>query len=543
MTEKARRLMDPDQTDVSIDDEIAEQMALGSPREALHLLMRCVADRGRRVVGATSGGTGAMDVPRLYLKLASCFAMLGMEPDALDWCAEGEKLGRARRDSALGFQFRALRLWLLVDGGRIAPVADLAANLLRMVPVSDDGRAQVIAALILTAARTGDFASAERFAKASAPLQNRRGLGSVLLDLVIADMRFREVLTDLPQFQGSLAKRSLHGSQAQSPALLVDRVTTAGRRFGEIASTAQDWPLLNEFACASQTAALLLAEQLRGKKPPLAQLERYVAKLSSRGLTPVLKHARFLLAVLVLHQGRPATAEAWLTNGAPVARVIDKADPDELLLLAFARAESLDFVHAYRLYRGYVALVSEQTAQCSGLSSMLTDRMADAGRSAERSIGLGRPAGWLESSHHNFQPRPMDRFVREASLVAPGTTPHIALMLERTAAAVREMVENDLSRPLLVRDIVAALGISRRTLEIRVRRASGTSVKRYVASIRLQHARHLILAHGALSSEGLRRIALQVGFPTYRTFSSAYRRSFGAIPMRTRGPLHVQNGR
>lgn len=524
--------MNLEQTEALIDDEILAMMAVGSQREALHLLMRHVSGRTRRPLSGTP--VNEPDAPLHHFRLAVCFAMLGMEPDALDWCLEAEKLSRARRDGALLFQVRVLRLWLMVDGRRIASVLESGANLLRAVNLPDEIRALVVAGLMLTAARSGDFVSAERLAESSTSFQHRPGLGSTLLDLVIADTRFREALLELPQFEGSLAKRSHAFEVGTSTLEFADVLLTSANRFQQIAIKAVRWPLIADLATVSGTAARLLSEQLRGKRPSLAVIERHVAKLSSLGLAPLLRHVRFLLAVLVLHQGRGATAEGWLANGAPLGRFIDRADPDELLLLSFARAEGLDFAGAYRLFRSYVALATDHAAQCSDIRVVLTDKLTDAARGvAPGAMALRAPP--RDYTERILQPGQVLHLLgRTAALPDIGISHQVAAMLERTTAAVREMVEDDLSRPLLVKDIVAALGISRRTLEIRVRRSSGTSVKRYIASIRLQHARHLLLAVEVLTTDAVKRIALQVGFPTYRTFSTAYRRSFGMVPTRIR---------
>lgn len=514
--------MTQDTSEVSIDDEIAERMASGAPREALQLLLRAVPERGLRAVAPTPL------LPRArchYLRLAACFAMLGMEPDALDWCAEAEKAGRAEPDNGFARRLRTLRLWLMVDARRVSAVVETAANLLRCSGLEDELRAAVIASLIITATRTGDFVSGRNLVAASTPLQHQGGLGNALLQISIAEMEFREVLLELPHFEGSLAKRMPPGVAAVlDKEAMALRISACAERFKCIVAGACQWPLLADIARASQTAAQLLGEQLRGKQPSLGALESHLAGLSARGLTPFLRHARFLLAVLALQNGKSATAEAWLTNAQPIKQFMDKADPDELHLLACARAESRDFCNAYRIYRAYVRLASEQAMQCLAMRAILLEPARDATASE-------RPGKTQRFAHDAaFASRRL--LAKDASLDRADVNDPIESMLERTTAAVRGMVEHDLSRPLLVSDIVAALGVSRRTLEVRVRRSSGTSVKRYVASIRLQHARHLILAQGTLTTDSLKRIALQVGFPTYRTFNAAYRQSFGAAPIR-----------
>lgn len=88
------------------------------------------------------------------------------------------------------------------------------------------------------------------------------------------------------------------------------------------------------------------------------------------------------------------------------------------------------------------------------------------------------------------------------------------------------LIENNISEPLTVPAIAAALGASQRQLERQFRRSVGCTVVQFATLVRLQHARVLLIS----TKLGVRDIATAAGFNTLSHFASAFRKCFGRRP-------------
>ena len=99
----------------------------------------------------------------------------------------------------------------------------------------------------------------------------------------------------------------------------------------------------------------------------------------------------------------------------------------------------------------------------------------------------------------------------------------------RTDELVRrcfELVEANAGRRFTVKDIVKALRVSRRTLEIRFRAATGHSLNDEITNLRLQRAKTLL----AKTSRSQSEIAAECGFCDASHMNAVFHRRCGALP-------------
>jgi transcriptional regulator GlxA family with amidase domain len=98
----------------------------------------------------------------------------------------------------------------------------------------------------------------------------------------------------------------------------------------------------------------------------------------------------------------------------------------------------------------------------------------------------------------------------------------VALLLRRAVA----LIEQNISEPLSVPQLAAALGTSQRQLERQFRHAIGCTVVQFGALCRLQHARVLLIS----TTLGVRDIAAASGFNSLSHFAHAFGACFGRKP-------------
>lgn len=112
-----------------------------------------------------------------------------------------------------------------------------------------------------------------------------------------------------------------------------------------------------------------------------------------------------------------------------------------------------------------------------------------------------------------------------------GLTPARLPPARRHAEAAREWLRANFREPHCLADVAAALGVGVDHLRHCFRRETGTGMARYVAGLRIAHAKDL-LAHSRLP---LRRIAVLCGYANERYLCRVFRRIAGAPPSRFRG--------
>lgn len=116
--------------------------------------------------------------------------------------------------------------------------------------------------------------------------------------------------------------------------------------------------------------------------------------------------------------------------------------------------------------------------------------------------------------------------------IRPGTAPQRRTLgqgMEQLAPMVRQaiaLIERNISEPLTVPEIAAALGVSQRQLERQFNRSIGCTVVQFGTLVRLQHARVLLIS----TKLSVRDIATAAGFNTLSHFAVAFRKCFGRRP-------------
>jgi AraC-like DNA-binding protein len=98
--------------------------------------------------------------------------------------------------------------------------------------------------------------------------------------------------------------------------------------------------------------------------------------------------------------------------------------------------------------------------------------------------------------------------------------------------ATRDFIRAHLGQPLYINDLCAAVGLSRRSLEILCRDLLGVSPNTYLRHQRLHGARRALLA-APPAAGAIKRIALDWGFWHLGRFAADYRLLFGESPTQT----------
>ena len=144
--------------------------------------------------------------------------------------------------------------------------------------------------------------------------------------------------------------------------------------------------------------------------------------------------------------------------------------------------------------------------------------------------GVGRAAARLLQSamehtpakkwHPPFRVPPLELIERASTEHHPVTPPWFADALVH--------IDRNISRPISAADVVEVTGKSSTAVEKRFRAAFGTSVGKYILSLKMNEAARLI-AEGRLS---VKEIAARTGFNSPQYFCRSYRSYFGHSPLR-----------
>jgi AraC-like DNA-binding protein len=131
-----------------------------------------------------------------------------------------------------------------------------------------------------------------------------------------------------------------------------------------------------------------------------------------------------------------------------------------------------------------------------------------------------RAAGW-ESAAEGWMLQLLIRLARHYGALA---TPAAASALR--LSAVVAWIEAHLAQPLDQEHLARIGHLSRATLQRLFSAAYGTSVMRYVESLRIARARELLAGGGA----GVAAVAAAVGYPDANHFARVFRRHLGCAP-------------
>ncbi|NJL31671.1 MAG: helix-turn-helix transcriptional regulator [Phycisphaerales bacterium] len=97
-------------------------------------------------------------------------------------------------------------------------------------------------------------------------------------------------------------------------------------------------------------------------------------------------------------------------------------------------------------------------------------------------------------------------------------------------AKAMQLIMTSFDRPLQVSDIVASVGVSRRSLERRFVTAIGRTLAEEIRRLRMEHARRLLLESDLTVSQ----IAPRCGYDYAEHFIAAFHRMMGEPPQRFR---------
>jgi LacI family transcriptional regulator len=107
--------------------------------------------------------------------------------------------------------------------------------------------------------------------------------------------------------------------------------------------------------------------------------------------------------------------------------------------------------------------------------------------------------------------------------VVPRRSSDVIATEDRRVATVLRFIRDHAKQPIGVGDVSKQAGISRRSLEIRFRRALGRSIRSEIQRVRLAHTKHLLLETN-LPAE---RVADLAGFSSLAYLSNVFRREVG----------------
>ena len=125
--------------------------------------------------------------------------------------------------------------------------------------------------------------------------------------------------------------------------------------------------------------------------------------------------------------------------------------------------------------------------------------------------------------------------VPPAGVIARRSTDLLAVDDPDVAAAIR-FIRQNAGDALKVGDVLRFVAISRRTLEIRFRRAIGRSIHDEITRVRMDRARHLLIS----SDWTMPHIAAACGFPFSSQFSNAFKKQNGMAPVAFRNQFRYR---
>lgn len=135
---------------------------------------------------------------------------------------------------------------------------------------------------------------------------------------------------------------------------------------------------------------------------------------------------------------------------------------------------------------------------------------------------------------HDLFDQPTNRFPTGAKQPVPtGLAPHEEngrQMYDRRLQLVLMLVEDNMRRQLVIRDLATAVNLSSGRLAHLFKSEVGVSPQRYLNNIRMERAKEL-LENGLLSCK---EIAAEVGIPNPSRFCRGFKARYGTTPMEYR---------
>lgn len=121
--------------------------------------------------------------------------------------------------------------------------------------------------------------------------------------------------------------------------------------------------------------------------------------------------------------------------------------------------------------------------------------------------------------------RPGDVMVPPKKIITRRSSDHYAVADDGVSQALDYLREN-LANPIYVNEVAVAAGVSRRALELRFRRALGTSVNSEALRMKMECAAELLEDPGTQVTE----VAFKLGFGSLKDFSRAFSRYYSHSP-------------
>ena len=125
---------------------------------------------------------------------------------------------------------------------------------------------------------------------------------------------------------------------------------------------------------------------------------------------------------------------------------------------------------------------------------------------------------------------PREQIVVEPLYVVTRRSTDAIALDDREVAGALRLIRESVNRPIQVDEIVAATGLSRRTLELRFQRALGRSIHAEIQRVRLERAKRLLLQ----TDLPIPNIAQVSGFATASYFAQTFRQELDTTPARYR---------
>jgi LacI family transcriptional regulator len=102
-------------------------------------------------------------------------------------------------------------------------------------------------------------------------------------------------------------------------------------------------------------------------------------------------------------------------------------------------------------------------------------------------------------------------------------------------SAALSFIHRNRSRYFTVDDVAKAVGISRRTLEVKFRKSVGRTILAEILRIRLDHVKHMLRE----TDLTIPRIAEASGFNSASYLTQVFRKDFGVSPIKYRAKFRV----
>jgi AraC-like DNA-binding protein len=429
----------------------------------------------------------------LYRSIAVLYGLLGHEEDAQEWFGRSHRCAPDRASSDTMSLNDTLRAALSYLSGNYVNTIRLVNNALNRHSRRSTDRHRNLLIVLLGGSylRLGQISKAalcvDAIQKNHAPVLE--DFGWILSLLLAGEIQLGLVLRSVPSFRGQLL---FVDDWAPDGLDVPGRIRLAQEAFAQAADRSKEDALLLELAQSGLVRARLAIEPLEADWD---WQRRHLQRMGEEGLVHARDLARLNLAVLYLVHDRASEARLWL---APIAQTA-------------LRRPGTPFEHD-------ILFCAARAAELSGDSHQAL-------------VYLSEYNVRIQAQKLSRAPLPAPNLEAQSEIAAPvderrGFNRDDVALISRVTALVRDHPSN----PTQTVHLAAMEGISRRTLEYKLRRLTGKSPREFVSSIRLELAYESLRNQGAQEPGMLTTLAKSLGFKNYRTFARAFRKAYGLSP-------------